>query len=185
MEYDWRPSSELPQQGRRIQVSNPPSGYDDTGVVTYGPTKGRLLFRPDDYDDKRWPGGFRLALRGDWRYLPDPETYHGEDAFQRGLDLRPSYRLLQDIHTGRTAERDRASADHNHTGGNVFHVTTARVKEGTVGQVVQTDRNRIVWQSDPQTDTKNADGVVTVSAQTNATNAAQDKIDSVVDGLFA
>lgn len=73
----------------------------------------------------------------------------------------------------------------SHKGDTVFSVQTAVTKAGTVGQVLH-NHGRIVWESAPVAEDQTDDnGRVVKTAQTLAVEAAQDKIDSVVDALFA
>ena len=181
MDYDWHSQGAMPQVGRRVQVAHPGRHFATTGVITQRQS-GELVFRPDDYDWKQWPRGFYFCNRGDWRYLPDENLYFTEADFQSALCRLPSSRLLRQLSD--PSQRDRVGSSIQN-GENMFHVETARVKDGTVGQVVHTPTNRIVWESDPQTDTTDADGKVTKTAAANASAAAQGKIDTVVDDLFA
>jgi hypothetical protein len=63
----------------------------------------------------------------------------------------------------------------------IFTITTAKTKAGTVGQVVY--RNEIKWESEPYTDILRTEGHHDYAVDL-ARTAAQAKIDEVITALF-
>lgn len=68
----------------------------------------------------------------------------------------------------------------------VMHVltNTVEVLGGTVGQVVNSRTNKVVWQSEPQQDDERGTTAIWRSAGEKAGTLAQEKIDRIIEWLF-